>query len=220
MPPPAPVAEARLPDAGDRHDEVPGEIVYATKVLGKLIAYLAARPGSTLLDLGIAIGSNIRYFTEQVGCRMVVADLAGEIERHGHGGDDHSLARALDEWFTQRGESVDGVLCWDMFDYLPAEPASIVARQVTRVLAPNGLVFGMFRTTAPPLHHYTRHLIVDESHVRHQPYGSPSRKVGVLSNRDIIRLFTGLRVSESFLLKTNVHEVLFRKPEYLVRRGR
>jgi hypothetical protein len=33
----------------------------------------------------------------------------------------------------------------------------------------------------------------------------------VLLNRDIIRLFSGLRVSDSFLLQNNLREVLFRK---------
>jgi hypothetical protein len=36
----------------------------------------------------------------------------------------------------------------------------------------------------------------------------------VLQNRDIIRLFERLRVSDSFLLQSHVREILFRKPEY------
>jgi hypothetical protein len=37
----------------------------------------------------------------------------------------------------------------------------------------------------------------------------------VLQNRDIIRMFETLRVSDSFLLQTNLREILFRKPAYL-----
>lgn len=33
-----------------------------------------------------------------------------------------------------------------------------------------------------------------------------------ISNRDIIKLFSGLRVSDSFLLQNNLREILFRKP--------
>ena len=33
-----------------------------------------------------------------------------------------------------------------------------------------------------------------------------------LLNRDIIKLFDGLRVTDSFLMKNNVREMLFRKP--------
>jgi hypothetical protein len=39
----------------------------------------------------------------------------------------------------------------------------------------------------------------------------------VLLNRDFIRLFTGLRVSDSFLMKNNIREILFRKPSYETR---
>ena len=36
-----------------------------------------------------------------------------------------------------------------------------------------------------------------------------------LQNRDIIKLFETLRVSDSFLMKTNMREIIFRKPAYL-----
>ncbi len=39
----------------------------------------------------------------------------------------------------------------------------------------------------------------------------------MLLNRDIIRLFPGLRVSDSFLMKNNIREILFRKPAYETR---
>jgi len=37
-------------------------------------------------------------------------------------------------------------------------------------------------------------------------------RLATLLNRDIIRLFAGLQVSDSFLLKNNLREILFRKP--------
>jgi hypothetical protein len=37
----------------------------------------------------------------------------------------------------------------------------------------------------------------------------------VLQNRDINKMFEGLRVTESFLLKNNMREILLRKPAYL-----
>ena len=41
--------------------------------------------------------------------------------------------------------------------------------------------------------------------------GTRSRQT-VFLNRDIIKLFSGLRVSDSFLLHNNRREILFRKP--------
>ena len=53
---------------------------------------------------------------------------------------------------------------------------------------------------------------MDEDSVKQRPYSSGGKKQTSFQNRDIIRMFDGLNVSESFLLKTNVREFLFRKP--------
>ena len=48
--------------------------------------------------------------------------------------------------------------------------------------------------------------------LRHRPYPAARATPAHLLNRDIIRLFAGLRVSDSFLLQNNLREMLFRKP--------
>jgi hypothetical protein len=60
-----------------------------------------------------------------------------------------------------------------------------------------------------------KYVVVDDLNLRHRPYGPPRMRSRVLQNRDIIRLFERLRVSDSFLLQTNIREILFRKPAYL-----
>ncbi len=42
--------------------------------------------------------------------------------------------------------------------------------------------------------------------------GCRRTQLGAPIPRDIIRLFHGLRVSDSFLLQNNLREILFRKP--------
>ena len=58
-----------------------------------------------------------------------------------------------------------------------------------------------------------KYVILDEDTLKQRPYTTQGRKQTPLQNRDIIKLFDGLTVSESFLLKTNVREFLFRKPQ-------
>jgi hypothetical protein len=55
-------------------------------------------------------------------------------------------------------------------------------------------------------------VILSEESVNQKPYSTGGRKQTSFPNRDILRLFEALKVSESFLLKTNVREFLFRKP--------
>jgi hypothetical protein len=59
---------------------------------------------------------------------------------------------------------------------------------------------------------YTKYVIVDDVALRHRQYSAARGRQAILLNRDIIRLFSGLRVSDSFLLKNNTREILFRKP--------
>ena len=55
----------------------------------------------------------------------------------------------------------------------------------------------------------------DDQTLRHRTYPASRGRQRVLQNRDIMRLFETLRVSDSFLLQTNLREILFRKPAYL-----
>jgi len=50
--------------------------------------------------------------------------------------------------------------------------------------------------------------------LRYRSYPAPRGRQAVLANRDIIRLFSTLRVSDSFLLQNNIREILFRKPAW------
>ena len=43
-------------------------------------------------------------------------------------------------------------------------------------------------------------------------YPAARGRQAILLNRDIIRLFDGLRVGDQFLLQNNIRELLFRKP--------
>jgi sugar/nucleoside kinase (ribokinase family) len=58
----------------------------------------------------------------------------------------------------------------------------------------------------------TAFIIVDEQNLKHRVYPALRQRQSILLNRDIIRLFSTLRVSDSFLLQNNLREILFRKP--------
>jgi hypothetical protein len=107
---------------------------------------------------------------------------------------------------------VDGVLCWDLIDYMDKASAQVLASELTRMLRPEGALLGFFGTAQARDSHYTKYIIVDDSNLKHRAYPAARGRQTILLNRDIIRLFPGLRVSDSFLLKTNIREILFRRP--------
>jgi hypothetical protein len=188
--------------------------VCPTKALRKFLTTLTSRANPVLLDLGPVIGSNVSFFGEQLGCKILVEDLYADLDRHGAGGDE-VLAAHFAKRFTQADRSVDGILCWDLIDFLPPLAAQAVAAQLTRVLAVDGALLGFFSTAAARDTTFTKFMVMDEQTLRHKPYGQVHARSRVLQNRDIIKLFEGLRVSDSFLLQTHLREILFRKPAYL-----
>jgi hypothetical protein len=188
--------------------------VYPTKALRKFLSTLTSRPNPVLLDLGPVIGPNVSFFGEQLGCKILVEDLYADVDRLAAAGDD-VLAAHLGRRLTQADGSIDGILCWDLIDFLTPLASQALARQLTRVLAVDGALLGFFSTAASRDTTFTKFVVEDEQTLRHRPYGIARTRSRVLQNRDIIKLFEGLRVSDSFLLQTHLREILFRKPAYL-----
>jgi hypothetical protein len=190
------------------------ELVFATKALRKFLTALTSRGSPVLLDLGPVVGSNVSFFGEQLGCKIFVEDIFADLDRHVRGGKVETLPAFLKTRFTQADASVDGVLCWDLIDYLDKPAAQALAEQLTRMLRPEGTLLGFFGTAQPRETRYTKYIIADEATLRHRSYKAARGRQAILLNRDIIRLFSGLRVSDSFLLQNNLREILFRKPLY------
>jgi hypothetical protein len=198
------------PEVRVHEGSTPG-VVYPTKALRKFLTTLTNRPDPVLLDLGPVIGPNVSFFGERLGCKIFVEDLFTDVERQAPG----DLAGSLASRFKQADESFDGILCWDLLDFLEPATAQIVAAQLTRLLKVDGALLGFFSTATTREATFTKYVVVDEVSLRHRSYGQPRTRSRTLQNRDIIRLFGRLRVSDSFLLQTNVREILFRKPSYL-----
>ena len=202
-------ARTEAAPSGAAHTE-DGQI-FPTKALRKFLGSLTSREGPVLMDLGPVVGSNVTFFGERLGCKIIVEDLFADLDRHSKNGAT-PFADKLRGRLAHKAESVDGILCWNFFDYLDLRSAQVLASELTRVLRPDGAVLGFFTTVAVPDTKFSKYVILDENTVKQRPYSEGGKKQAPLQNRDIIRMFTGLKVSESFLLKTNVREFLFRKP--------
>lgn len=185
--------------------------IYPTKALRKFLGSLTSREAPVLMDLGPVVGSNITFFGERLGCKILVEDLYGELDRHSRQGAT-PFAERITSRLTHAPSSIDGILCWNFFDYLDLPAAQVLAAALTRMLRPDGAVLGFFTTVTAVDAAFSKYVIVDEGTVKQRAYVSGGRKRTPLQNRDIIRMFEGLKVAESFLLKTNVREFLFRKP--------
>ena len=189
----------------------PAEDVYSSRTLGKFLAVVFSRPAAELIDLGPVIGSNISFLGERVGCKIHVEDLYADLDRHAREGTFDRLPEFLATRFPLADESVDAVLCWDIFDYLGPDAGGVLAGELIRTLRPGGAVLGFFGARESDETRYTKYFIEDESRLRYRFYAGACRRRKALQNRDIDNLFAGLLLSDSVLMKSGVREVLYRK---------
>jgi hypothetical protein len=197
----AAAAAAAVADAGQ---------VIPTKVLRKFLSSLTSRESPVLMDLGPVVGSNVTFLGERLGCKIILEDLFGDIERYPKNSET-PLAEYLRTRIKHQEGSVDGILCWNLFDFLDVASGQVLAASLKKVLRPDGVLLAFFATIAQNDARFSKYVITGEESVKQRPYSTVGRKQTALQNRDIIRIFEGLKVAESFLLKNNIREFLFRK---------
>jgi Methyltransferase domain len=185
-----------------------------TKVVGRFLDVMAARNAPVLIDLGAVVGTNVTFLGERLGCKLTVEDVYADIERFASEGKTGELASFFSGRFPRPDASIDGVLCWDAFDYLDKSAATSLGAQLARLLKPGGALVAFFATTKPQPQserRYTRFVIKDDKTLAHRTYGATQGKQHIFTNRDIELMFAGLKVSDSFLLLSKTREVLLRK---------
>src|SRR5438105_10478191 len=123
--------------------------IFATKALRKFLTCLTSRESPVLLDLGPVVGGNVSFFGEQLGCKIFVEDIFADVDRHIRGDKLEALPACFKARFPQADGSVDGILCWDIIDYLDRPSALDLAAQLSRVLRPDGALLGFFVTAQP-----------------------------------------------------------------------
>jgi hypothetical protein len=188
------------------------EPAFSSKVLPKFLSALSSAPSPVLLNLGPVIGQNISFFGEQLSCKIFVEDLYADVEAFARQATTEGLAEALEGRLAQAPASLDGILCWDIFDYLDKKTGPKIAARLVSLLKPGGVIYGFFGMKTEEIAYYTRFIVDSKSTLRTKQVPGTRRTRNVLVNRDINKMFEGLVVAESVLLKSATRETLFRKP--------
>ena len=200
--------------------------VFSTRALSTFVTALEAKDAPVVVDLGPAVGPNVTFLGDRLGCKLYVADILSKVETWwpspelGDGGDESEAgadAAELERRRTSRklehpSDFADGILCWDVFDYLDDDSAAVLASEVSRVLKPRGVALLCHRPEKPVVTGPVQYEIVDEMHLRYRPLPMARPESRVWYSRPFTNLFAGLTISNSFLLKSRMREVMFRKP--------
>ena len=183
-------------------------------LLANFVNALRKRPEPIVVELGPATEGNVAFLGEHVACRIFVEDLLEKLPR---GDAEHDVVPAPLEYAN---ESVDGILCWDIFDYLSPSAGRDLADDLARILRPGGALLLYHRTESMSDPRRVKYEIVDEESLRwrvcNDAVPRPSR---VLQSREVAKMFRSLNIAGAIRLKSQMREVLFRKSSVVARAG-
>ncbi len=189
-----------------------GGAIRPSRTLRPFLQELAAAPSPVVVDLGPVIGSNVSFLGSRLACKLFPEDLYAELDQPFPRGDGDGLASVLAAKLRQDPGEVDGILAWDVFDYLERGEASALAKRLVALLRPGGLLMALF--TTEPRHEAAsrRYIIADADHLRHRPAPGARWARTVWPLRDIEVLLAPLEVRQSHLLAHHQREMLLRRP--------
>ena len=199
------------PAASSAPQESVSELPTTTKVLPKFLAALSQVQTPVLLDLGPVVGQNVAFFGDRLACKILVEDFFAVIETYARADNRAMLMDALVNRLGRVNGPVDGILCWDLFDFLDRRSAPPVAAALTQLLKPNGLIYGFFGMRSGTINNYTRFIVESPTEFKHRltPAAPVARTVFV--TRDITKMFAGMAVTETVLLKNSAQEVMLKR---------
>jgi len=189
----------------------PADQVCTSIVLPKFLTGLSQVKTPSILDLGPVVGSNVAFLGDHLGCKLVIGDLHRDLDTAGITADE-ARERIMARLKTTVVAPLNGILCWDVFDFLSRQTAQELGAFLTGMLAPGGLVHGFFGTTQGELTHYSRFAFQSARSLECRRVPARPVKRTVLQTRDLTVMFGGLTMVESVLLKSQQRETLLRKP--------
>jgi hypothetical protein len=178
-----------------------------------------------LLDLGPARQATITFFIDR-GYKVYTEDLLAtwqyfleedeqRAKKLSTGADRSDLSpaaratRFLDTTLLYPNNTFDGVLLWDILDYLDSDLMTKLAARITSLVRDGGVLFGIFHTRKPILFH--RYRVLDAQHLDLIPATCPFQPQRVFQNREISNLFSRFQTSKMFVGRDQMREGLFVK---------
>lgn len=194
----------------------PAHASFPTKILKDFIDNVVKKDNPVVLDIGPVVGSNIEYFLN-FGIKIYMEDFLAAYNKPKYTvfvDDKLTLdeKKFFSENFSYGNDYFDGLICWDILNYLETKFARTFVEKISPKMKPNSFVLGFFRTLKgigpAPLHKYR---VLDESNLEYIPLELKMETRKIYQSREINQLFPGYQSQKFYLLKHNILEVLLKK---------
>jgi hypothetical protein len=187
-------------------------VIHTSKILAPFLEAIGGSKSPVVVDLGPTIGANVTFLGDRLACKLHPLDFYADLDQPFRRGEGDGLGRLLAAKLRQEPGTVDGILAWDVFDYLSRSEAAVLAAALAALLRPGGVLMALFTTEPRDEAASRRYVIVDTGHLRYRPAPGArwARKVWPLG--DIEALLAPLEVVQSHLLAHHQREMMLRRP--------
>lgn len=203
------------PEAGRRQTaQSNGKAVVETRPsrgLEEFFGYIRDQSGLTILDLGGATQKNVSFITE-LGHRLYSEDFLAilqetftdEADQSNPGRIEYFLKQTLD----YEEQQFDGVLIWDVLEYLNPALLSAVMERLHKVVRPKSYMLAFFHSDdkLQGVPSYTFRIAeVNALEISHQGWRKPAQ---LFNNRSLEKLFGRFDSVKFFLTRERLREVI------------
>lgn len=163
-----------------------------------------------ILDLGPAVGENVRFFA-RLSCKIYVADLYESLfapssrQPESNRAFQSMLGRELP---SVDGQAIDVILAWDLLNYLTGDQQQILAAAIAPYCHQRTLLFAMIATRKEMPAKPTIFHILDREHLSFEPDRQWRRTSPRYTEPDLRRGMPDFEVDVSFLLRNGLQEYM------------
>ncbi len=196
-----------------------------SNALKEFLWLLSDIPKAKILDMGQVSQDTLNFFIEK-GFRVTTEDflrswrefmdveearlragkIGGDVERPSA----VSLAdRFLEDLLKYPPASFNGILAWDLFDYMEPEMLARVVARLHDILRPGGVVLAIFHSRTPD--RFCRYRVLPDQTFELLPLPPIAQHVHIFQNREMLDLFAKFRTSKTFVGRDQLREGLFLK---------
>ncbi|HEX2464838.1 MAG TPA: hypothetical protein VHR17_09435 [Thermoanaerobaculia bacterium] len=181
-------------------------------VLPSLLEFVKRPPKKIVLDLGPALGENIRRME---GCKLYISNFFESLTEGGSAavsgkGFAASCARLL-----QFPDDVrfDLVLAWDLFNYLGLAEVQVLAQHLVALSRPGTRIMALVSIQKKIPERPFRFVIRDQSTLRYETLSPGQRDCPRHSEPDVLKRMAGFKVERGMLLRNGMREYSFVRDE-------
>jgi len=182
--------------------------LYRSPTLKVLVSRLSSETSYHILDLGVASGANVEFFSRFSG-RLQIADLPDALASE----ELRSLLRndpaaAFRRVLPVAWKPFDVVLAWDVLNYLSRDQFRCLAAHVSSLCQPGALMFALVSTRKEMSSVPQVFKIVDEQTLLLRPQTTAVQPSPRFPPAEVERLMSGFAVVQSVVMRHGVQEYL------------